>query len=86
MKRPTVCVTNGAGRSLRLHLHDTIKDDGAGRAFLGRMISVPDEEIPDSVVLQEGINHGVDREFFERWLTQNSGFAVLPLITHENEE
>lgn len=86
MSRPTVRVTNATGRSLQLHLHQVVPDDGAGRAFLGRVLSASDQAMPDGIQLQAGVNHGVDREFFEEWRKQNNGLALLPLISHENEE
>lgn len=66
-RRPTVHVTNSTGRSITLNLHQVVADDGAGRAFLGRM--------PDSVVVNGGGNAGVDKQFFDAWYKQNQVMA-----------
>lgn len=78
-KRSTVNVHNKSGRSLMLHLHQTIADDGGGRAFQGRVL--------DGVVtLDAGHNPRIDKEFFEKWKEQNKGSALLALFTFEDED
>jgi hypothetical protein len=77
-RRPTVHVTNGAARPLLLHLHQVVDDDGAGRAFLGRL--------PDAVELRAGGNAGIDKQFMEHWLAQNKHFAAQMNITAVDED
>ena len=84
-KRKTVNVLNGAGRPLMLHLHQTIPDDGGGRPFQGRVLSSPSADMPDAVSLRAGHNAGIDKEFFDAWLKQNTAFAEQINITAEDE-
>src|SRR5580692_8450769 len=77
-KRPTVNVFNPVGRPLALHLHETIKDDGAGRPFLGRIIGNP-------VTLMAGHNAGIDKEFWTKWCEQNRGMLLKMELTAEDE-
>jgi len=74
----TVNVHNAIGRSISLHLHQTIADDGGGRPFKGRLTGEP-------VVLKAGHNAGITKEFWEKWREQNKGFDLLPLLTAEDE-
>jgi hypothetical protein len=78
-KKPTVNVKNATGRSVTLHLHQTIADDGGGRPFQGRLLE------GGAVTLKAGHNAGIDKEFWAAWREQNKGFALLPLITAEDE-
>jgi len=77
-RRPTVHVNSGAGRPLKIQLHQVVPDDGAGRAFLGRM--------PEEVELRAGGNAGVDKEFMDRWLAQNEHMARQMNITAADED
>jgi hypothetical protein len=86
-KRKTVNVNNALGRPIMLHLHQTISDDGGGRPFQGRMLT-PGEDpdlLPVQVQLQSGHNAGIDKEFFDKWKEQNSGFSLLRYFTAEDE-
>lgn len=78
-KRKTVHVRNVTGRSLMLHLHETIPDDGGGRPFLGR-------SLPDAVSLRGGANPGIDKEFFDKWREQNKGTTLKDLLFAEDED
>ncbi len=83
-KRATVSVHSQINRPIMLHLHEVVADDGAGRAFLGRLRQTPGM-MPDKIELRPGNNPGVDKEFFVKWLEQNPKFNLLPLISHEDE-
>ena len=78
-KRKTINVRSDLDRPLMLHLHQTIADDGAGRAFFGRAINEP-------VTLQPGHNPGIDKEFFEKWKEQNKGLGMLSLFESKDED
>ena len=78
----TVNVKNATGRAMMLHLHETILDDGGGRAFQGRLLQ-SENGMPDHVELKPGHNAGIHKEFFEAWKKQNPMFAF---ITAEDED
>lgn len=84
-KRATVNVRNSSGRSLMLHLHKTVPDDGGGRSFQGRVLSGSPNGMPAVVQLKGGANSGIDKEFFETWREQNKGSGLLDLLTAEDE-
>ena len=78
-KRKTVNIRSDLDRPISLHLHETIKDDGAGRAFLGR-------DLTTATALNPGHNAGIDKEFFEKWQDQNKGSDLLPLFIVQDED
>ena len=77
-KRKTVNIRSTLDRPISLHLHETVKDDGAGRAFLGR-------DLTSVVTLKPGNNPGIDKEFFDKWTEQNKGSAMAPLFEATDE-
>jgi hypothetical protein len=85
-KRAKVNVYNGAARSLMLHLHMVVPDDGGGRAFQGRLRSASSKDMPDAVELRAGHNPGIDKAFFAMWVGQNKQLAENLGITAEDEE
>lgn len=87
-KRKTVNIRNTLGRPIMLHLHQTIPDDGAGRAFQGRVLT-PSEDpdlMPQQIQLRAGGNAGIDKEFFEKWKEQNPGGTLLKYFTAQDED
>ena len=77
-KRATVNVHSQVDRPIRLHLHQTVDDDGGGRAFLGR-------ELGQDITVNPGHNPGIDKEFFAKWREQNKNFGLLSLLSCEDE-
>ena len=75
----TVSITSRLDRSISLHLHDTMKDDGAGRSFQGRRLDT-------TTTINPGINPGIDKSFFTAWQEQNKGSALHPLFTVTEEK
>lgn len=75
-KRKTVNVHSP--RALKLHIHKTVDDDGGGRPFQGRALD-------SAVTLSAGHTAGIDKEFFDAWLKQNTAFAEQLGITAEDE-
>jgi hypothetical protein len=87
-KRKTVNIRNDLGRPIMLHLHQTVKDDGGGRPFQGRVLTPAEDPdlLPQQVQLQAGGNAGIDKEFFEKWKEQNQGFSLLRYFTAQDED
>lgn len=87
-KRKTVNIQNTLGRPIMLHLHQTVKDDGGGRSFQGRVLTPAEDpdRMPEQVQLQAGGNAGIDKQFFEKWKEQNQGFSLLRYFTAQDED
>jgi len=77
-KRATVLIRSQVDRSIRLHLHQTVSDDGGGRAFQGRVLD-------NELIIRPGPNPGIDKEYFEAWKEQNKGLELIALLLSEDE-
>lgn len=75
----TVSIVSRLDRSISLHCHDVIKDDGAGRSFQGRRLDTP-------IIISPGVNPGVDKGFFTRWQQENKGSLLHALFTVTDED
>lgn len=77
-KRATVLIRSQVDRSIRLHLHETVNDDGGGRAFQGRALD-------NELIIRPGPNPGIDKKYFETWKEQNKGLELIALLLSEDE-
>ncbi len=67
-KRPTVTVSCSVPNGLQIALHQIHK------GFIGQETRVP---LGDMVTLKQGDNSGIDKEFYELWLEENSSLSVV---------
>lgn len=66
-KRRTVSVINATGRPLTIRQHDAAVHPMAPRLPSGDA----------GLTLQNGSNHGVDKEWFDAWLKDNANLSLV---------
>ncbi len=78
-KRPTVTVSCAVASGVQIALHQIHK------GFMGQETRVP---IGDIVTLKQGDNPGIDKEFYELWLGENSQLSIVQngMITAREEK
>lgn len=52
----------------------------------GLKLQTFDPKRPEVIILKPGLNPGIDKGYYETWLTENSQASVLPLLSHVDEK
>jgi hypothetical protein len=78
-KGPTVTVSCSVQNGVQIALHQIHK------GFMGQETRVP---MGDIVTLKQGDNPGIDKEFYELWLAENSQLSIVQngMITAREEK